>query len=50
MSKKLMLLLIAILFTSGYSQEWNRARLDSLFNFYVSNHNYNITEMPGNNA
>ncbi len=50
MSKKLMLFLIAILFTSGYSQEWNRNRLDSLFNFYVSTHNYNISEMPENNG
>lgn len=48
MNKKLLLFLIFILYTSGFPQEWNRNRLDSLFNFYVNARNYNITEMPVN--
>ncbi len=47
MSKKLLLLLIPIIYATGFSQEWNRNRLDSLFNFYVSNHNYSNVNMPG---
>ncbi len=47
MIKNLLLLLILTFYVSGYSQEWNRNRLDSLFNFYVNAHNYTITEMPG---
>ncbi len=48
MNKKLLLFLIFILYTSGFSQEWTRNKLDSLFNFYVNARNYSISEMPGN--
>ncbi len=48
MSKKLLLFLILTLYVSGFSQEWNRNRLDSLFNYYVTDHSYNNLESPEN--
>ncbi len=48
MSRKLLLLLIPFLYVTGFSQEWSRVRLDSLYNYYVNAHNYNAAEMPGN--
>ncbi len=48
MNKKLLLLLILILYVSVFSQDWDRNKLDSLYNFYVNAHNYSNTEMPGN--
>jgi hypothetical protein len=41
MNRKILLLLLLIFCSSLYSQEWNRARLDSLYNLYVRIHSYN---------
>lgn len=48
MSKKALFLLLII--TTAYicPQEWNRARLDSLFNHYISTHNVSNTAIPQN--
>lgn len=48
MSKKLLVFLIMIFCSSLYPQEWNRTRLDSLFNLYVTRHNYIQTNQPQN--
>jgi hypothetical protein len=48
MSKKALFFLLIITTVYICPQEWNRARLDSLFNHYVSTHNISSTAIPQN--
>lgn len=46
MIRKILLFLLLVLTTQSYSQEWNRTKLDSLFNLYVSTRAYTQTNKP----
>ncbi len=46
MSNRLLIFLLLIFCASIYPQEWNRTRLDSLYNIYVTRYNYIRTNQP----
>ncbi|HKB87996.1 MAG TPA: hypothetical protein VKD08_17590 [Ignavibacteriaceae bacterium] len=50
MIKNSLIFFLLIYCVSLYPQEWNRARLDSLFSEYVNLHHYSLPELPQNPA